>query len=93
MQPNRATSQTPFFLVYVSEAVLPTDLMFNAPWVEIYKEEDTEKVQIEDIDSMEEGWVPTCIQAMRYAQGLQRYHNKIIQARGLCIGELVLWRI
>ncbi len=32
--PNRSTGRTPFFLVYGAEAVLPSDLLHNAPRVE-----------------------------------------------------------
>jgi len=30
-QPSKATGQTPFFLVYGSEAILPTDIMWKSP--------------------------------------------------------------
>jgi hypothetical protein len=31
--PSCATGLTPFFMVYGSEAVLPTDLEYGAPWI------------------------------------------------------------
>jgi hypothetical protein len=34
--PNRSTSYTPFFLVYGAEAVLPTDVIHDAPRVVLY---------------------------------------------------------
>ena len=30
-QPSKATGQTPFFLVYDSEAILPADIMWKSP--------------------------------------------------------------
>ena len=33
--PNRSTGRTPFFLVYGPEVVLPSDLLHNAPRVEL----------------------------------------------------------
>ena len=36
--PSRATSYTPFFMVYDSEAVLPTDLDYGAPIIRAYDE-------------------------------------------------------
>ncbi|CAO2206321.1 unnamed protein product [Urochloa humidicola] len=92
-QPNRATGETPFFLVYGSEAVLPTDIMHEAPRVEYYEENATEQSRIEDLDGIEEARVAACIKAARYAQGLRRYHNKSIQQRAFGVGDLVLRRI
>jgi len=36
--PSRATGYTPFFMVYGSEAILPTDLDYGAPRVKTYDE-------------------------------------------------------
>ena len=36
MIPSRATGYTPFFMVYSSEAILPTDLDYGAPRVRAY---------------------------------------------------------
>ena len=36
--PSRATSYTPFFMVYGSEAILPTDLDYGTPRVRAYNE-------------------------------------------------------
>ena len=35
-QPSKATGQTPFFLVYGSEAILPADIMWKSPRLEMY---------------------------------------------------------
>jgi hypothetical protein len=35
-QPSKATEQTPFFLVYSSEALLPANIMWKSARVEIY---------------------------------------------------------
>jgi len=39
---NRATSYTPFFMVYGSEAILPTDLDYGAPRLKAYNEQGNE---------------------------------------------------
>jgi len=36
--PSRATKYTPFFMVYGSEAVLPTDLEYGSPRLKAYNE-------------------------------------------------------
>ena len=41
--PNASTQFTPFFMVYGAEAILPSDIRFNAPRVEAYNEEDADE--------------------------------------------------
>ena len=43
--PKRTTGFTPFFMVYGAEAVLPSDLLHNAPRVEIYNEAEAEQAR------------------------------------------------
>ena len=52
--PNRSTGRTPFFLVYGAEAVLPTDLLHNAPRVELYTEAEAEQARQDAVDHLEE---------------------------------------
>ena len=40
--PSRATGYTPFFMVYGSEAILPTDLDCGAPRIRAYDEQGAE---------------------------------------------------
>ena len=52
--PSQATSYTPFFMVYGSKAILPTDLYYGAPSVRAYDEQGT-KASLEDaIDWLDE---------------------------------------
>ena len=37
--PSRATSFSPFFLVYGAEAILPTDLEYGSPRLKAYQEQ------------------------------------------------------
>ena len=37
--PSRATGYTPFFMVYGSKAIIPTDLDYGAPRVRAYNEQ------------------------------------------------------
>ena len=52
--PNRSTEQTPFFLVYGVEAVLPSDLLHNAPRVELFSEAKAEQACEDAVDLLEE---------------------------------------
>ena len=52
--PNWSTGRTPFFLVYGAEAVLPSDLLHNAPRVELYSEDEVEQARQDADDLLEE---------------------------------------
>ena len=41
--PNRSTGYTPFFIVYDVEAILPSDLIHDAPRVRLYEEREAEQ--------------------------------------------------
>jgi transposase InsO family protein len=54
-QPSRALhGNTPFFMVYGSEAVLPADLRFGAPMLVFESIAEAEATRLEDIDVLEE---------------------------------------
>jgi hypothetical protein len=53
-QVNSATGFSPFFLVYISEAVLPIDVAFGAPRIQFYKEGEAEQTRCVDLDSLKE---------------------------------------
>ena len=42
-QPSKATGQSPFFLTYGSEAILPADIMWKCPRVEAYQEGEVDE--------------------------------------------------
>jgi transposase InsO family protein len=93
-QPSRALhGNTPFFMVYGSEAVLPADLRFGAPRMVFENIAEAEATRLEDIDVLEEERLNTVIQSARYQQTLRRYHDKTIQHRSFIVGDLVLRRI
>jgi hypothetical protein len=37
-KPSKAIGQSPFFLVYGSEAILPADVMWKSPQLEMFEE-------------------------------------------------------
>jgi hypothetical protein len=53
-QPSKATGQTPFFLVYGSEAILLADIMWKSPRVEMYTEGEADEARQLELDSVEE---------------------------------------
>jgi hypothetical protein len=52
--PNRSVGFSPFFLVYGAEAVLPTDIEFDAPRVVQYTQEQVKEAREDDVDLLEE---------------------------------------
>jgi hypothetical protein len=93
-QPSRALhGNTPFFMVYGSEAVLPADLKFGAPRLVFEGIAEAKATRLEDIDILEEERLNAVIQSARYQQTLRRYHDKVVRRRSFSVGDLVLRRI
>jgi hypothetical protein len=93
-QPSRALlGNTPFFMVYGSEAVLLADLRFGAPRLVFESIAEAEATKLENIDVLEEERLNIVIQSARYQQTLRRYHDKTIRHRSFIVGDLVIRRI
>jgi hypothetical protein len=92
-QPSKPTGQSPYFLVYGSEAILPADIMWDLPAVEQYDEGKSEDSRRVDIDGLEEARCAALAQSARYLEGIRRYHDRNVKERSFNVGELVLRRI
>jgi hypothetical protein len=92
-QPSKATGQTPFFLVYGSEAILPADIMWKSPRVEMYDEGEADEARQLELDSVEEARCAALVQSARYLQGIRRYHDRNVKERSFNVGDLVLRRV
>src|SRR5438132_12756535 len=79
ISPSRATGESPFFLTYGSEAVLPTELEFGSPRVWNFNKKQSKDSRLEDLDQLEEARDIAAIQSARYLQGLCRYHDRNIR--------------
>jgi hypothetical protein len=93
IQPSKATGQTPFFLVYGSEAILPADIMWKSPRVEMYNEGEADEARQLELDSVEEACCTALVWLARYLQGIRRYHDHNVREWSFSIGDLVLRRI
>jgi hypothetical protein len=80
----------PFFLVYGAEAVLPTDVIHDAPRVMIYTEEEAKEAREDDVDLLEEAREITLSRTAVYQQNLRRYHAQKVNPRRFQEGDLVL---
>ncbi|XP_048566865.1 uncharacterized protein LOC125546772 [Triticum urartu] len=88
--PNRSTGRTPLFLVYGAEAVLPSDLLHNAPTVELYNKDEAEQARQDAVDLLEEEREMAMIRSTIYQQDLRRFHAKNVKSRAFQEGDLVL---
>jgi hypothetical protein len=50
-QPSKATGQSPFFLVYGSKAILPADVMWKSPQLELFEEGEADAARHLELDS------------------------------------------
>ena len=92
-QPSKATGQSPFFLVYGSEAVLPVDVMHGAPRVEEFQEAMADEQRMIEVDIAEEARLAALLHNVAYLQGIRRFQDKHVKTRSFQIGDLVLRRI
>ena len=67
-QRSRATGYSPFFMVYGSVAILPTDIAFGAPHTQNYGEGEAETTRRTDLDSAGEHRLTAALQHTRYEQ-------------------------
>jgi hypothetical protein len=92
-QPTKSTGQSPYFLVYSSEAILPADVMWDLPVVEQYDEGISEDSRRVDIDGLEEAHYAALVHSARYLEGIRHYHDCNVKERSFNVGDLVLRRI
>jgi hypothetical protein len=90
---SSAVGFSPFFLVYGSEAVLPTDVAFGAPRIQFYEEGEAEQMRRVDLDSLEEQRLVAVMRQARHDQQLRHYHDNNVKKTSFNVGDLVLRRI
>jgi transposase InsO family protein len=90
--PSRAMGFTSFFLVYGSEAMLPTNVEYGSPRLKAYNEQNNDATREDTLDQLEEARDVALLHSARYQQSLRRYHDKHVHRRDLNVGDLVLRR-
>jgi hypothetical protein len=81
-----------FFLVYGSEAMLPTDVEYGSPRLKAYNEQNNDTTGEDALDQLEEARDVALLHSARYQQSLRCYHDKHVRRRDLNVGDLVLRR-
>jgi transposase InsO family protein len=87
---SRATGFTPFFLVYGSEAMLPTNVEHRSPWLRAYNEQNNDATRENALNQLEEARDVALLHSARYQQSLRCYHDKHVCRQDLNVGDLVL---
>jgi hypothetical protein len=64
--PSRATSFSPFFLVYEAEAILPTDLEYGSPRTKAYDDQNNQTSREDSLDQLEEARDVALLHSARY---------------------------
>jgi transposase InsO family protein len=88
--PSRATGFSPFFLVYGTEAVLPTDLEYGSLKTKAYDDQSNQTSREDSLDQLEEARDVALLHSARYQQSLRRYHARRVRPRDFQVGDLVL---
>ena len=76
MTPSWATSYTPFFMVYGSEAILPTNLDYGAQRARAYDEQGAEASLEDAMDQLDEARNVALLRSAKYQQALHWYHSR-----------------
>jgi hypothetical protein len=87
---NRATRDTPFSLIYETEAVLPPEIYLKSVRVAHFNPENQTEARELDANLLEERHDTTLSNVRKYQAALRRYYNKSVVQRELNIGDLAL---
>ena len=89
---TKPTGETPFFLVYGAEALLPHEVRRRSARVLAFDETLQDAMRGTDLVLGEEHRREAALRAARHQQALRRYHCRNIRPRTLEVGDLVLRR-
>ena len=73
--------------------MLPTELIYGSPRVLVYEEVAQEQHRCDHTMLLEENLRRAVVHAAHYQQALHRYHSRMVHARCLEEGDLVLRRV
>ncbi|XP_073360367.1 uncharacterized protein [Aegilops tauschii subsp. strangulata] len=90
---TKPTGETPFFLVYGAEVLLPHEVKHHSPQVLAFDEARQDASQGMDLVLGEEGRRQASLCATRYQQTLRWYHCRSIRSRTLEVDDFVLRRV
>ncbi|KAL0439056.1 UNVERIFIED_CONTAM: hypothetical protein Slati_2388600 [Sesamum latifolium] len=91
--PRGSTRETPFSLVYGTEAIIPAELGIPSHRVMNFSEECNENFLRENLDLIEELREKVFLRMQRYKNIMINSYNKRVKSRSFQVGDLVLRRV
>ncbi|KAL0421024.1 UNVERIFIED_CONTAM: hypothetical protein Slati_3125300 [Sesamum latifolium] len=88
-----STGETPFSLVYGTEAIIPAELGMPSHRVMNFSEKCNENLLRENLDLIEEFRKKAFLHIQRYKNIMINSYNKRVKSRSFQIGDLVLRRV
>ncbi|GJS94024.1 reverse transcriptase domain-containing protein [Tanacetum coccineum] len=88
--PKSSNRETPFSLVYGSEAIIPIEISVETRRIQDFNHKKNEKRRKEDLDILKERREIASIKEAHYKQKLERYYNKRVQSSTFKLGTYVL---
>ena len=85
-----ATSQTPYPLVFGTEAMIPIKVVIPIARYLLQNQEDNSRILAQDLDTTDELSDISKIRVAAHQQRITRAYNKIIRIRRFQVGDLVL---
>jgi len=80
-------------MVYGTEAVLPSDVVFGSPRVEHFDQPSADLASELEINCTEEKRLISCFRIAKYLESIRRYHNRNVKDCSFVVGDLVLkWK-
>ncbi|XP_011076538.1 uncharacterized protein LOC105160758 [Sesamum indicum] len=91
--PQTATGETPFCLVYGSEAIIPAEIGEETARVTQYEAEGNSQERSFDLTVIEEGRDRAYVKILRYKSMMTRNYNRRVRPRSFPVGDLVLKKV
>ncbi|XP_022040201.1 uncharacterized protein LOC110942744 [Helianthus annuus] len=88
--PKTSTGETPFSLVYGSEAVIPAEIGLPSPRMLAMEKQDNEQERRLDLELLEERRENAAIAEARYKSKLEKYYNARVRICTFVPGDFVL---
>ena len=91
--PRTATQETPFSLVYGSEAVLPAEIAVTSFRIEHYSPETNDDARLMDLDLLDTKREEAHAKINAYKAQVTRMYDRRVRIRPLQVGDLVLKKV
>ena len=88
--PSNATGETPFSLIYGSEAIIPLEVGLPSTRVAGFDKDENDTRMREQLNFVEELRSDALVKMMKYKQLMARFYNRRVHTRQFKAGDLVL---